>query len=504
MRRVSLVLALAGVTSAAAVLIPSGRTFRSHYENVLGTSMDLTIRASSEPAAKSAEAAVLAQIDHDARILSGYDAASEFSRWFSTRDVATPVSPELFDVLALFDVWRVRTGGALDASAERVSRVWKAAAVRHELPSEPEIEAAVLDVRQPHWRLDRAARTATHLSGAPLILNSFTKSYIIDRAARAAMSSGPVRGVVVNIGGDLVSRGDWTEAVSIADPVDNADNGDMLDRLTVRNRAVATSGGYRRGFDIGGQHYSHIVDPRTGRPTSHVLGATVVAREAVDAGALATALCVLSPEDGERLVSSVPGAEFLLVLADGGQIRSAGWRTLEAPPVRRPPVSAPVATLFASEQQWNPGFELAVGVELARPAGMAKRPYLAIWIEDKDKFPVRTIALLYDQTRYLPELRAWYRADRLRAMAENTDIVASVASATRSPGSYTFKWDGKDQQGKLVKAGSYTVFIEVAREHGTYQLIRQELDFSGAAKRVDLPPNVEVAAASLDYRKIGR
>jgi len=117
---------------------------------------------------------------------------------------------------------------------------------------------------------------------------------------------------------------------------------------------------------------------------------------------------------------------------------------------------------------------------------------------------VRTIALLYDQARYLPELHAWNRADRLRAMVENTEIIYSIASATRSPGSYTFKWDGKDQHGKFVKAGAYTVFIEVAREHGTYQIIRQELDFSGAAKRVDLAANVEVAAASLDYRKISR
>jgi thiamine biosynthesis lipoprotein ApbE len=495
---------LAGLASALAVLMPGGQTFRSHYENVLGTSMDLTIRASSGRAARTAEAAVLAQIDHDAKILSGYDPASEFSRWFGTRDAAIPVSPELFEVLGLFDAWRIRTGGALDASVERVSRVWKAAAVRHELPSGSEIAAAVLDVRQTHWRLDRASRTATHLSGAPLMLNSFTKGYIIDRAARAAMSLPSVRGVVVNVGGDLVSRGERTESVQVTDPLDNADNGPALDRLAVRNRAVATSGGYRRGFDIAGRHYSHIIDPRTGRPTGHVLGATVVAGDAVDAGALATALCVLSPEDGERLASSVPGAEFLLVLADGSQIRSAGWRRLEAPPVRRPPVSAPVATLYAAEQQWNPAFELAVAVELARPAGMAKRPYLAIWIEDKDRFPVRTIALLYDQTRYLPELRAWYRADRLRAMAENTDIVSSVSSATRSPGSYTFKWDGKDQQGKLVKAGTYTVNLEVAREHGTYQIIRQELDFSGAAKRVELPANVEVAAASLDYRKISR
>src|SRR5207244_1761975 len=127
--------------------------------------------------------------------------------------------------------------------------------------------------------------------------NSFTKSYIIDRAARASLASGQVRAVVLNIGGDLVSRGAWTETVGVVDPMDNADNAAPLTRLAVRDRAVATSGSYRRGFDIGGRHYSHIVDPRTGRPASEVIGATVVADRAADAGALATAFCVLKPED---------------------------------------------------------------------------------------------------------------------------------------------------------------------------------------------------------------
>ncbi|HMZ23119.1 MAG TPA: DUF2271 domain-containing protein, partial [Blastocatellia bacterium] len=63
------------------------------------------------------------------------------------------------------------------------------------------------------------------------------------------------------------------------------------------------------------------------------------------------------------------------------------------------------------------------------------------------------------------------------------------------------KWDGKDDKGKLVKPGKYTVLIEAAREHGTYQLIRQEMDFSGVPKQINLPGNVEITSASLDYHK---
>ncbi|MEO8078856.1 MAG: DUF2271 domain-containing protein [Acidobacteriota bacterium] len=500
-RAVAAVVLLAGFAALLAVRARP-RPYAFHYDNVLGTSMDLTVVASSEQAATLAEAAVLRQIDRDSAILSGYDQHSEFSRWFRTRGQAVPVSPELFTVLGLFDAWRQRAGGALDAAAERVSLVWQAAAASGRLPSDTDLMHAVDEVRQPHWRLDSVARTATHLSATPVMLNSFTKSYLVDRAARAALAIRSIHGVVVNIGGDLVVRGDWTEAVRVTDPGDHADNGAALSRLAVRNRAVATSGGYRRGFDIAGAHYSHIVDPRTGRPTGHVLSATVVADDAVDAGALATVLCVLTPAAGEQLASQVPGAEFVMVLADGRRLESRGWRSLEAPAARIPTTPSPFAQVFAAEHVWDPAFELLVTVDLARPSGMAKRPYVAVWIEDKDKFPVRTLALWYEKSRYLPELKAWYRDDRLRAMAEGTEIIGSVASATRSPGSYTFKWDGKDQQGTPVNPGTYLVSIEVSREHGTYQLLRQEVDFSGVAKHVALPGGSEVAAASLDYHKI--
>jgi thiamine biosynthesis lipoprotein ApbE len=501
--------ALVAAITTTAWLHQRSQRYGFHYDNVLGTSMEVTVIASSQADAHRASAAVLDRIDRDARILSGYDPASEFSRWFATRGEAAPVSPELYDVLGMFDTWRNRSGGALDASAETVSRVWKQAAAAGREPSSDEIDAAVAQVRRPHWRLDADTRTATHLDDAPVILNSFTKSYIVDRAATAAMSSAPIRAVVVNVGGDIVTRGNWVETIGVRDPLDDADNAAPMARVMVRDRAVATSGSYRRGFDIGARHYSHIVDPRTGRPTSHVISATVVADRAADAGALATAFCVLSPAESERLGASVPGAQFLIVLADGSRIESAGWRLLSAEPQRPLRMPSPVVSVYAAEQAGKPEHELAVNVEIAQIQAQGgariERPYLAIWIEDKDKIPVRTLTVLYrtNEARFLADLRAWYRADRLRALTEGTEILNSVSSATRSPGKYTFKWDLKDHQGALVKPGTYTVCIEAAREHGTYQIMRQAIDLSGTDKQVTIPVNngIEIAAASLEYHQ---
>ena len=53
-----------------------------------------------------------------------------------------------------------------------------------------------------------------------------------------------------------------------------------------------------------------------------------------------------------------------------------------------------------------------------------------------------------------------------------------------------------------MKAGAYFVNIVAAREHGTYQMMRQEMDFDGTPKSVTLAGGTEIASATLEYRKI--
>ena len=494
---VALFLALA-CTGSSTIARPDN-LYRFNYENVLGTSLELTFSATSETQAQRAETAALGEIDRESKILSSWDNNSEFSRWARTMGEPVHVSPELFEVLGLYDQWRMRTGGALDASAEAVIRVWKKAAAQTRVPTRAELDAAVAETQRIHWRLDSSAGTATHLSDTPLVLASFTKSYILGHAADAAMKTG-VDAAVVNIGGDLTVRGTLTEPVEIADPRADAENNAPIATLAIHNRAVATSGDYRRGFDIGGKHYSHIVDPRTGMPADDVISATVTAPNAVDAGALATAFSVMKTEESERLAGSIPGVEYLLVKRTGEQVASSGWKLLAAanPAQRLPFALLPAA---AGGDEWNPAMALTIHVELARSFGFAKRPYLAAWVEDANRANVRTLALWYGKPRYLDELRAWSRTQHSSPF-QRASVVSSVSGATRGSGNYTIDWDGKDSAGKFVKTGRYTVYLEVVREHGTYQLMKKEMNFDGTPSQAQFPANTEVAASSFDYHKI--
>jgi hypothetical protein len=197
----------------------------------------------------------------------------------------------------------------------------------------------------------------------------------------------------------------------------------------------------------------------------------------------------------------VPELQYLLVLDGGEQIRSENWPQapgLQTVAFRRPAASG---TASATSGLWNPAFELTLELTLPRIEDFRyRRPYVAVWIEDAEHMPIRTVALWSEKPRYLSDLRQWYRDNEM--LPDGVDIWRTLSSATRPPGSYSLTWDGKDNGGKLVKTGKYTVCIEAAREHGGYDIQRQELSFdNNNPQQMTLPAARELGAVTLDYRK---
>jgi thiamine biosynthesis lipoprotein ApbE len=236
---------LAGVLlcALAAGAAPPARDYEFRHENVLGTSLELRVRADTEEAARSAEARALGDIDRLAAVFSGYDAASEIRRWQATIDRPTNVSAELFELLRASDRWRERSGGAFDPRVQALTELWSRCARLDRLPTADEQATARALMARPAWRLDAAAGTAEHLTACPLSLNSIAKGYIIGRACDVALDrERGVRGVLLNIGGDVRVVGDIARTVGVAPPVGDSETADPLAVVEVRDRSVATSG----------------------------------------------------------------------------------------------------------------------------------------------------------------------------------------------------------------------------------------------------------------------
>ena len=125
--------------------------------------------------------------------------------------------------------------------------------------------------------------------------------------------------------------------------------------------------------------------------------------------------------------------------------------------------------------------------------GGARNPYVAVWVEDADGALVQTLALWHlsgGNDRWLADLRAWYEA---------SGGTETNSGATRADGSYTVGWDLTDSSGATVTAGEYTLSIEGAREHGSYELVQQSVTIGGDAAEGQLEASNDLTAASWKY-----
>jgi thiamine biosynthesis lipoprotein ApbE len=501
--------------------------FVFYHENVMGTSLELAVAAESTEAARWAETRALSEIDRLSAVFSGYDDQSEFSRWqrMASR-TPIPVCHELFDVFTACDQWGERSGWAFDPRVDSLTRLWTRCAKLGRVPDPRELENAKAPMTGPAWKLDPAAGTATRTSDCPLSLNGIAKGYIVELACSGAFdSSRGVRGVMLNVGGDLSCRGKIPRTIGIAAPWADSESSEPLAYLSVANCSVATSGNSQRGFAIRGRWYSHIIDPRTGLPVEHVSSATVIAPKGVDADALAKVCNVLEPSETIRLANSLEGVACLIVTRRGELVHSAGWDRYE----RAGPLSSAVAASAFNPSEapragskgekeksaeetptaWLSDFEVVVNYEINRPeapTGRYRRPYLAVWVENKDGFQVRTLVLWVSfggagPFQWLPDLKRWHKSDRDRKLVEKKEILFTVSRPTRQPGKYKVIWDGKDNNGKQLGSGVYTICIDAAREHGTYQSIRKQVTLGEKPFIEELEGNVEIKSASIEYRR---
>jgi thiamine biosynthesis lipoprotein len=524
--RITIVICGAIITSSLCPSSIASQDYVFNHENVLGTSLELCIRADSRAAAARVEQCVLSEIDRLALIFSGYDQGSELSRWQSAPGNPVRVSRELYDVLLASDRWIAQSEGAFDPRVEVFSRLWERCSHLGRVPTTAETTAARAMLKTPAWRLNPTGRTAERLSECPLSLNGIAKGFIVEKACDFALAtSAGVSGMLLNVGGDLRVVGETPRTIGIAAPWADSESSEPLTFIEVKDRSVATSGKSQRGFEIDGKWYSHVFDPRSGSPVEQVLSATVVAVRGTDADVLAKVCSVLEPDLSLHLVSSIADAECLIVTADGRTRASAGWHRLER---TRPVLLAPVQPQKSATSRpktaadptkdepkaaprpaWDNDFELVVSFEINLPEaekGRYRRPYVAVWAEDSDGKSVRTLALWVSLSgsgpfQWLPDLKRWYKSDDDRKLAGKKDIFFTISRPTRPSGKYKLIWDGKDNDGKVLGGGEYTIFIEAAREHGTYQNIRKQVSLTNKPFREDLKGNVEIRSASIEYHR---
>ncbi|PIE09061.1 MAG: thiamine biosynthesis protein ApbE [Rhodobacterales bacterium] len=303
----------------AACLFDKGPDVVRLSGEAMGTTFNITaIGDDLDADALSAEVqAALAAVNAK---MSNWDPASEVSRFAkSTSTAPQPVSPEMAEVIAAANQVHAQSGGMFDVTLGPLIQLWGFGARKpaDPIPSDAAIAAAQQAVGQARLlTLDEGALTLA--KGRPdtqVFLAAIAKGYGIDAVAAVVAGAG-ADSYMVEIGGDLVTHGtnpegkDWS--IGIETPAPGAQG--AIERVVpVRDRGMATSGDYRNFFTHAGQRYSHIIDPTTGRPITHLTtSVTVLAENAMMADAWATAMLALGAERGLEVAAQHGIAAFFI------------------------------------------------------------------------------------------------------------------------------------------------------------------------------------------------
>jgi len=258
------------------------------------------------------------------------------------------VEDRLFQLLQRAAALSAATGGALEITAGRLSKVWGFYRRQGRMPSAEEVAEALATVGSRHLEFAESQRSIRFLQpGLELNLGAIGKGYALDRAA-ALLVEGGVHDFLIHGGNSSVlARGSRNAEGRMQNAEFKMQNAELAERASdsdvpnpatrgwtvalrhplkpevrladflLTDQALGTSGSGTQFFHYQGKRYGHILDPRSGWPADQVLSATVIAPTAELADALSTAFYVLGIDGARDYCLSHPEIAALLVVPTG-------------------------------------------------------------------------------------------------------------------------------------------------------------------------------------------
>jgi thiamine biosynthesis lipoprotein len=172
---------------------------------------------------------------------------------------------------------------------------------------------------------ERLVRNDPHMF---IDVNAIAQGYTVDLLIGLLESEG-IDECLVEVGGEVRTAGDkrgkgWHVGIDTPADANQTPGASLQARVRLDNRALATSGNYRKFYIEDGVKYSHTIDPRTGYPVRHtLLSATVIAPECAVADAWATACMVAGPDAAITMIENNHSIEGYLIFSDeNGEMRT--------------------------------------------------------------------------------------------------------------------------------------------------------------------------------------
>lgn len=294
------------------VTVPTHAEWYSDAQDKMGTRVEVRLWHDDPVIAEQLLVDSMAEFDRIEAAMSTYRAESEISNLNAHgAEGWVEISTELFDLIRRALKLSVTTGGAFDITYDSVGDLYD---FRERIrPTEADIEARLDTIDFRFVELDtKKSRVRFSRQGVRINLGGIAKGYSVESVIGLLRRAG-VEHALASAGGDtrlLGDRGGQPWIVGVRDP--EQEDG-IVTRLGLEDEAVSTSGDYERFFVEDGIRYHHILNPSTGKSASLVRSATVIGADATLTDGLSTSVFVLGPDEGLKLIETLPGYEALII-----------------------------------------------------------------------------------------------------------------------------------------------------------------------------------------------
>ncbi len=297
---------------------------------MMGTYVNIVVYSDKETGNNAINAA-FEKIKEIENMASIYDENSEASFLNKNGYIDNP-SPEFLNLINTSVDYYDITGGCFDITVQPLLDLWGAGLWKESEEVQEQKIAETLEIIGSDKISISDSKIEFKTEGMAVTFGGIAKGYAVDKAIEKIKESG-IESCLINAGGDLYTMGvkpdgeKWTVELENPDDVAGEDKEESdiepVMVFSVTDRAVTTSGGYHRYYDLE-KKVHHIMNPRTGYSADGCKSVTIIAGSCMEADILATAVFVMGASDGMKLIESLDEIEALVIDSQGKIHESSG------------------------------------------------------------------------------------------------------------------------------------------------------------------------------------
>jgi thiamine biosynthesis lipoprotein len=286
---------------------------------LLGTVIEVQIRDVDEQNAEDVITKAFAEVKRIDDLFTTYSEESPVWKLNNSSDSIISVDPEIYSLIVFCDSITKLSNGSFDLSLDNLTKAWGFYTDDPKLPTKAEIDSALLN---SGWQNIVLLGDNKIIKKEKVRLNfgAIAKGYAVDKAIDVLKNSG-IKQALVNAGGEIsVIGNDWVVGIQHPREINS-----LIKKIKLDGFTVATSGDYEQYFEVDGNRYHHILDPKTGYPSTGLQSVTIINKSNTFADALATAVFVMGKENGIKLIESLDNTEAMIIDEEGKIFYSSGF-----------------------------------------------------------------------------------------------------------------------------------------------------------------------------------